>query len=231
MVVQSLLGFLAAALVLTLRVEASPSPRPGLHKGVFKKPWEPWNKRASANPPTDCDGTSEAPTINAPHENIWNTLTNDEVVGLLEWLHKPEQGLNLTTLEEAGAWDNTVGVTELLMPNKTDALAYISGSGPLPVRNARVGIFFGATETPYMENFVVGPLPVSKKTTIAPLNYIYTKKSGRMPNYDADSLAVYLYKLNVTASIADITLDLLGVVRTQHVPCSGYIADNTVCYW
>jgi primary-amine oxidase len=224
----ALASLVAGALLLGLPSEARPrpGPSPSLHKGVFKKPWEHWDKRANPGPFTDCDGTRDAPTATPPHDNIWNTLSKDEVVGLLEWLHKPEQGLNLTLMEEAGAWDNTVGVTELLMPNKTDALAYISGSGPAPERYARVGIFFGATEEPYMQAFVAGPLPVSEKTTIAPLDHIYTKESGRMPNYDADSVAVYYYKVSVASSIADITRDLLGVMVHGKDNDTGLIAGT-----
>jgi primary-amine oxidase len=94
-------------------------------------------------------------------------------------------------------------------------LAYLDDDGPLPPRYARVGVFFGATEEPYIQAFVAGPLPVSEETTIAPLDYIYTKGSGRVPNYDADYLAAYDYKNSVAASIADITQDLLGVVSSS----------------
>ncbi|KAI9167809.1 Membrane primary amine oxidase [Paramyrothecium foliicola] len=201
-----------ATAVLTLGVlcEARLSSAPGSHSFLSKKSSPQLDKRFT-NSSNGCNGTPDAPSIAVPYENIWNSLTRDEVVGLLEWLHHPAQGLNLTSREEAGAWDNTVGVTELLAPNKTDALAYLEGRGPAPVRNARVGIFFGATEEPYMQAFIVGPLPVSSQTTIAPLDYIYTKETGRMPNYNADAVAVVGFQLSVTATIADITLDLLGV--------------------
>ena len=189
---------------------AEAAPKPALHKGIFRPPWH--GKRQAA-PEAGCNVLTEAATVPAPKVNIWKGLTNDEVVGLLGWLHDDSKsGLNLTIHEEAGAWDNTVGVTELLMPNKTDALAYLVGDGPLPVRYARVGVFFGAAEEAYMENFMVGPIPVSAETTIEPLHFIYNKPSGRMPNHEADSDATQAFQYQFTSAIADITQDLIGVV-------------------
>ncbi|KFA62426.1 hypothetical protein S40285_06085 [Stachybotrys chlorohalonatus IBT 40285] len=207
-------SLLAGALLVGLLVEARSSPRPNLHTSRSRKPRQQWDKRQSNDSDRACDATANALSTEAPHDNIWDGLTQDEVVGLLEWLYQPEQGLNLTVTEDAGAWDNTIGITELLYPNKTEALAYLDDDGPLPPRYARVGVFFGATEEPYIQAFVAGPLPVSEETTIAPLDYIYTKGSGRVPNYDADYLAAYDYKNSVAASIADITQDLLGVTVT-----------------
>ncbi|KFA70945.1 hypothetical protein S40288_10237, partial [Stachybotrys chartarum IBT 40288] len=178
------------------------------------KPRQQLDKRQSNHCSGACDANANAFSIEAPHDNIWDGLTHEEIVGLLEWLHQPEQGLNLTVTKEAGAWDNTIGIIELLYPNKTDALAYLDDDGPLPARYARVGVFFGATEEPYIQAFVVGPLPVSEETTIVFLDHIYTKGSGQVPNYDADYLAAYDYKVAVAASIADITQDLLGVTVT-----------------
>ena len=72
---------------------------------------------------------------------------------------------------------------------------------------------FGATLEPYIQEYQVGPLPVTDgETTIAPLNYIYNKGRGyqRIFDLDADALALYNYKIG--ASIADITQALLGGV-------------------
>jgi len=203
-----------ACALLNTAVQAH--PKPALHKAIFRPPWHGKRQAAQAN---DCQITTPAAAVVAPKENIWHGLTNSEVIGLLGWLYDPQQGLNLTKDEDAGAWDNTVGVTELLTPNKTDALAYIVGDGPVPARYARVGLFIGATEEPYMQNFMVGPLGPSgptEQTTIQPLDFIYSKGTGKMPNYGADAGSVRELQTNVTASIADITMDLLGIVSADH---------------
>lgn len=204
----SLLGFMLLGAVS----EARPNINPQLPRGRLHATTKQFvHKRATNNSTTACDSDARAPTVVAPHDNIWDTLTKDEVVGLLEWLHDPAHGLNLTTVDEAGSWDNTVGITELLMPNKTDALAYLDGNGPAPVRNARVGIFHGASDEPYAQAYMVGPLPVSNETTIEPLEYLYNKGDGRMPNVNADQIEGYGFYLSFLATLADITQDLLGV--------------------
>lgn len=193
-------AFLASVL-FSVATEASPRPRPGDHRSILTPPWG----RRSLN------SSSAVPSVTAPHSNIWNSLENEEVVGLLGWLYT-SSGLNLTVNTKAGPWDNTVGITEILHPNKTHALAYLDGGGPLPIKNARVEIFFGANESAYTQNFVVGPIPVNEHTTIAPLDYIYSKGSGIMPNFLADADAIYDWELSYMANISDITADLFGWV-------------------
>jgi len=99
------------------------------------------------------------PSVTAPKPNPWKPLSNTEIIDLLAWLHAPAQGLNLTAYENASAWDNWVGVTELLTPNKTDVLPYLDGSGPAPKRYARVVISYGATEKPYWQEYMVRYTP------------------------------------------------------------------------
>lgn len=94
------------------------------------------------------------PAIKAPKPNPWLPFSRNETATLLEWLHAPAQGLNLTVYANFTPWDNRVGVTELLIPNKTDILIYLEG-GPAPVRYARVQLYYGATENPYTEDYIV----------------------------------------------------------------------------
>jgi len=102
----------------------------------------------------NCTAPSD-PSITAPKPNPWKPLSDIEIIDLLAWLHAPAQGLNLTAYGNASAWDNWVGVTELLAPNKTDVLPYLDGSGPAPKRYARVIISYGATENPYWQEYMV----------------------------------------------------------------------------
>ncbi|KAG0134675.1 copper amine oxidase [Tuber indicum] len=151
------------------------------------------------------------PSVTAPKPNPWNPLSNAEVINLLAWLHAPAQGLNLTAFDNASAWDNRVEVTELLPPNKTDVLTYLDGSGPAPKRYARVVISFGATENPYWQEFMVGPIPVVQSVTkIEPLNYLYNKGEGKSPNYAADDKVRRAWLGLIALNMSDITLDILG---------------------
>ncbi|KAF8454455.1 copper amine oxidase [Kalaharituber pfeilii] len=149
--------------------------------------------------------------IKAPRKNLWNTLPNDEVSSLIKWLYDPRNGLNLTHHNEATHWDNFIGVTEIIHPNKTDAVAYLDGSGPHPFRYARIVIFHGASEEPYLHEIMVGPLPVSAKTSWKNYDYPYNKGNSVTPWYRADDRQRIrdLY-YPVTAELADITQDLLG---------------------
>lgn len=59
---------------------------------------------------------------------------------------------------------------------------------------------------------MVGPLPVTSKTTVQPLNYIYNKGVGIQRIYDQDDIAIAEFGLSVGASVSDITQDLLNGV-------------------
>lgn len=171
------LSFLLACL-LGLTTTVSAAALPSAHEDL---PWNVNNKRSPLPSPfgkkgyggkgkggkhhgpgfvedDTCALLQELP-VKAPKENLWLDLTNDEVKGLLQWLHAPEQGLNLTEYAKAGAWDNYVTVTEAIMPNKTSVLSYLSGKGPKPDKYARVVISNGATEEAYLEDFEVRFLP------------------------------------------------------------------------
>jgi primary-amine oxidase len=63
---------------------------------------------------------------------------------------------------------------------------------------------------------MVGPLPISKQTTIQPLDYIY-QKPGTVPFnsgvFDKPRVDLYDKKINeVMCEIQDITMDLFGEV-------------------
>ncbi|EAU83093.2 copper amine oxidase [Coprinopsis cinerea okayama7 len=157
----------------------------------------------------------------APKENIWSGLTNEEVTAVLGYVHDPASGLNLTSYDKKGLWDNYVYLVEQVMPNKTEAVAYIDGDGPLPERYARVAISFGATETPYYEDWIVGPLPISDKTKVEPLTYYYNKGTSKQFNYRHDNSVRSKWKAQLCEEIQDITLDLLGTYINTTSATSG----------
>ena len=98
-----------------------------------------------------------------------------------------------------------------MRPNKTDALAYIDGNATAPPVYAHVVLDHRASDEPYYQDILVGPIPIDNATTTwQPLDYILTKKnSGKVRNLDADGDKLYsdwLYPISQT--VADITLDL-----------------------
>ncbi|KAI5797340.1 copper amine oxidase [Peziza echinospora] len=173
--------------------------------GLFKR----------TNGTTVCSLASESePVSPPPKSNIWLGLSNEEAIGLLRFVHDPKTGLNLTAYDNATAWDNYITVTEAIMPNKTDAVKYLdTDSKEVPSRYARVVVSVGATEEPYLTEYMVGPLPVTEKTTIAPFTYTYNRDgTSKTPNYLKDSSAISKWRQSLGAKMQDITLDLLGTV-------------------
>ncbi|KAK8234385.1 membrane copper amine oxidase [Phyllosticta capitalensis] len=156
-----------------------------------------------------------AQSIVAPKSNVWAGLTDAEAASVISWLFS-QKDLNLTTTDDAGEWDNTVTLVELMIPNKTDSLAYLDGNATAPARYAHVQLDHRATEEPYFQDILVGPLPIKNGTTrYEPLTYPYTRKTdGRVRNLEADSDSLSDWKHNVSASIADITLELFNGTAT-----------------
>lgn len=103
-------------------------------------------------------------------------------------------------------------LVESIQPNKTDALAYIDGNSTVPTKWAKVVLDMRATDEPYFQEIMVGPVPLDNATTTwTPLTYPLTKKNdGKVRNLGADDddalYTDWLYP--ISASIADITLDL-----------------------
>lgn len=99
---------------------------------------------------------------------------------------------------------------ELQRPNKTETLDYLDANGPEPTRYAHVRLNNRATVDAHYADILVGPLPITSNATWEPLEFPYTRKSqGRVRNVEPDSETMsseWLFK--ITASIADITLDL-----------------------
>ncbi|KAI2080782.1 hypothetical protein LOZ04_004158 [Ophidiomyces ophidiicola] len=146
-------------------------------------------------------------SVKAPRKNVFLGLEGSEVAAVTKFLHD-QPTLNLTAASNATSWDNIIVLVELLQPNKSNALPYLNDNGPAPDRYARAGIQFRATEEPYVQDFMVGPLPVSSRTTVQPLNYIYNKGIGKQRIFHTDLEEEIKFYKRVGASVADITRDL-----------------------
>lgn len=112
-------------------------------------------------------------------------------------------------------------LVELLQPNKSDALPYLNGEGPKPVRYSKATIQFQATLEPYLQEFMIGPLPLSDKTTLQPLDYPFNKGVGRQRIYNADAGPYMEFLASISASVEDILITMLnGVSITSSLPRS-----------
>ncbi|GAA5820220.1 hypothetical protein JCM3770_006065 [Rhodotorula araucariae] len=201
-----------AVLAATVALAApAPSPKLPYFKDRFQSRPHPvsFNTDVSANQYHGVANLTSAPSTKAPHKNVWAGLSTDEAASVVAFLHK-QKDLNLTAAADAGAWDNLITIVEVAAPNKTDTLAWLSGVKPPPQRMAQVTMMFGATETPYLEDYLVGPLPVSNKTTYAPYGFRTTTGTSRIYNADADSDRASKFYKKTAAEVDDIFVELLG---------------------
>jgi hypothetical protein len=113
---------------------------------------------------------------------------------------------------------------DMLPPKKADALAYLSGSGPAPPRYAQFIAEYGYPESSipdwadspaYLQNYAIGPLPLSSNSKIIPMDWDSTRpgrsnaiyKEGR-EYANADQMIA-----KVADSMKDILIDLVGAVN------------------
>ncbi|GAA6059733.1 hypothetical protein JCM10212_000261 [Sporobolomyces blumeae] len=150
------------------------------------------------------------PTVTAPKENVWAQLTSEEAASVVAFLHK-QKDLNLTAASDAGSWDNMISVIDLATPNKTESLDYMTKNGTsTPPRYAYATIMFNAFEKPYLEDYLVGPLPISNSSTYSPYGFRTTKGTSRISNRDADPEKVAEFVASITTEVDDIVEYLLG---------------------
>ncbi|EIW55896.1 amine oxidase catalytic domain-containing protein [Trametes versicolor FP-101664 SS1] len=112
--------------------------------------------------------------------NPFASLTIADTVSVSEWLLAPERGLNLTRGDKNPQLaDNLIYHVDAFRPVKKDAVAYLDNPDTVspPERFARVTIHHGAAAEPYVMDYLVGPLPVSEKTSMRKLTEIYHRDS------------------------------------------------------
>ncbi|KAL9617134.1 MAG: hypothetical protein Q9160_008077 [Pyrenula sp. 1 TL-2023] len=142
-------------------------------------------------------------------KNIWSDLTDDEAVDVVEYLHSHSAGLNLTRPSLASSRDNAILIIETLRPNKTDALQFLDMSGNRPGRYARATIDHGASDPAEIREYMVGPLPISPKSKIEPLKFLYNSGRSATPHSDSNPEGLVIWLKRIGSDIEDITLDLL----------------------
>ncbi|KAF2685041.1 amine oxidase catalytic domain-containing protein [Lentithecium fluviatile CBS 122367] len=149
---------------------------------------------------------SEQPVIAAPHANIWQPLSDEELLGVNSVL---SQKLNLTSSPDDSGRDNQVLQIDLLQPNKTAVLPFLSGTAGEPKRYARATIQFGSFEKPYLQEYLVGPLPASNATSVQPLSFPFNNdKKGKSRIASIYTLDVQPFIAQLSEEIEDITQEL-----------------------
>ncbi|KAL7796312.1 amine oxidase catalytic domain-containing protein [Trichoderma afarasin] len=145
---------------------------------------------------------SRQPSVSAPHQNNWGGLADKEAAGIIDFLHQHSTGLNLTTEDRAGSLH-----LELLAPNKSDVLLFINkNTTEPPPRYARATLMFGATPNPFLQDYVIGPLPITNNTQVQPLRFLYNNAGkGKVAVDFADRSEVLQFAKDVGLSVADIT--------------------------
>lgn len=203
----SLIGLLAPLVTLLDYTEARPAPKVPQYVKAPHRHWHRNNDGGAVNPGPGSKAIP--PSTTAPYKNIWNSLTNDEAASVIGFLHAQES-LNLTASGDAGAWDNSIMVVDLYTPNKTDALPYMhsGGSEDAPARWAIASLSFGATEEPYIQEWVVGPLPLDPDTTVYyPDTYSTHGAEAKIRIYDMDDSSSFAY--GHALELKDVLHDLL----------------------
>ncbi|KAF2233127.1 amine oxidase catalytic domain-containing protein [Viridothelium virens] len=152
------------------------------------------------------DGTI---TTTAPKSNIFAGLTDDEFADTTAFLHQ-QKFLNLTAVSNATAWDNIIVTIDLLQPNKSDAINYLDNGAPAPPRYAHATVQFGATLEPYVQEYQVGPLPITNQSAVTELNYIYNSGKGKQRIYNADAASIATFQYQVGTQVANITSRLIN---------------------
>ena len=193
------LPILTTLALLTLQVEARPSPKvPSFVQAPHRHHHQSRNN--------DSPSLSTPPKTTAPYKNIFNSLSNDEAASVIGFLHAQES-LNLTKADDAGSWDNSIMVVDLYAPNKTDAVSYFAGTADIPQRWAIASISFGATEQPYIQEWVVGPLPLDDQAIYYPDTFGTHGEEAKIRIYDMDDSSGFVYEKAM--EMDDILRDLL----------------------
>ncbi|KAK4047619.1 hypothetical protein OIV83_005277 [Microbotryomycetes sp. JL201] len=225
--IPSTLALGAAAVLMAAAPGVNAAPKflsmQGIHRPTKPRPTIPLShpfEDTKTGVQTNNDGKSADPVVKAPYKNVWASLTNDEAASVIKFLHDQAQ-MNLTAATNATSWDNSIGTVDLAYVNKAAALKYTLGETDTPPeRYAKAIINFQATETPYLEEFIVGPLPVSESTTVRPYTDGHTRGkggSGKQLNFDADGDAVYEWMLTEMEPLTEVYKGLTNGYGPQNL--------------
>ncbi|XP_043954960.1 retina-specific copper amine oxidase [Gambusia affinis] len=87
---------------------------------------------------------------------VFADLTQEEYLQVQQYMLK-EKELNISTRQTTMPSENFLFLIDLSLPKKSEALAYLDGTGKKPEREATVVVFYGMKG--HIKEYVVGPLP------------------------------------------------------------------------
>ncbi|XP_066289272.1 diamine oxidase [copper-containing]-like [Branchiostoma lanceolatum] len=107
---------------------------------------------------TPCPAGLPVEPVNEDDPGLYDDLSLAEHTAVRVYMESQET-LALKPWDEAGFSDNFINAIELLVPEKSKALAFLDGGGDKPERQALVTVHAGGKTPPVVEEYVVGPLP------------------------------------------------------------------------
>jgi primary-amine oxidase len=107
---------------------------------------------------------------------------------------------------------------ELMMPNKTEILPLLSNSTGTPTRYALAAVMFGAPEEAYIQEFKVGPLPVTNSSAVLPFTFANTRKDQKLTVVNPDTDDYATFNLNNMKDAEDVTKKLWNLVSLMLSP-------------
>ena len=112
--------------------------------------------------------------------------------------------------------NNSISMSvELMMPNKSDVLPFLSNSSGSPERYALATVMFGASENAYLQEFKVGPLPITPASIVMPYTYTNTRSGdGKIPVVNPDAEDYGNFNLRTMKEAEDVTKRLWNLVST-----------------
>lgn len=166
---------------------------------------------AGSRVPPDRPGKPTA--FGQTRHNVWADLSIAETEALLHYLHTGPNNFNLSPPASVTAFRNFVLRTELLRPNKSQALSYADGkSQAKPPRWATVVVYNGSGFDATLDEYSVGPLPPSVETEIRPLTLYHNSGKSSSPNLVPDGASLHDWPYSIAEGISDITQSILGSV-------------------
>jgi primary-amine oxidase len=112
---------------------------------------------------------------------------------------------------------------ELMMPNKTEIVPLLSGNSTDPDRNAMVTIMFGAAEVAYMQDFMVGPFPITNATTMHPYTFRNNNGGdGKINVVNADNEEYVVFNEARIREAEDVTKFLWNMVSSGEISARIY---------
>lgn len=110
------------------------------------------NTEANSTIPS-CSRASNLRPQYTKSKDLFRDLTEDEIVRVRDYVLN-EPSLKVTSHELASVNSNYIFLIELQNPDKNEAIAYLDGDGPKPMRTANV-LFKGAASPPVVEEILV----------------------------------------------------------------------------